>query len=77
MKEPKLTTGAIRIYEDFDRDTRVFHELIEVNFSDGSRVLMHKNQFDAISVNAAKMPATILYNAGEGPLPDYLKARTS
>jgi hypothetical protein len=70
--EPKIEATNVRIYQDVDTETDIGYELAEQFFSDGSSVLMHLNQYQAIAVGAAKMADTVLYNNGEGPMPQWL-----
>lgn len=63
----KVEARGIRVYEDIDG-----HEIFEQEFSDGSRVLMHSAQYNAMTLAVARSPyaqACILYLAGEGPDP--------
>jgi hypothetical protein len=63
----RVETGVVRVYEDPDG-----FEFIEQDFDDGTKVLMHKAQYDAITRAVARSPhmqACILYLAGEGPDP--------
>jgi hypothetical protein len=64
----KLETGPVRIFQDPDG-----FEFIEQFFSNGSSVLMHKGQFEAITLAAARSHDMILYINNEGPMPDRLK----
>lgn len=68
--EPKIEATRVVIYEDDDGETG--YQLVEQHFTDGSKVLMHLNQFQAISVAAAKIADTVLYNNDEGPMPQWL-----
>lgn len=60
----RVETTTCRVYQDPDG-----YEIIEQDFDDGSKVMMHKVQFDAIARTVARSPKlqqSILYLAGEG-----------
>jgi hypothetical protein len=46
----KTTTGPVRVYQDPDG-----YEFIEQDFEDGSKVIMHRHQYEAIAVEAARL----------------------
>lgn len=67
----KIEATTLRLYQDADG-----YEIIEQNFDDGSKVLMHAAQFNAICLTIARSPQTaanVLYVAGEGPKPEGLR----
>jgi hypothetical protein len=66
----KVGAGPIRVYQDPDG-----FEIVEQSFSDGSMVMMHMAQYQAITYEVASNPeliANILYVHGDGPKPDAL-----